>query len=462
MIPLPAAVWPLIESLKRHHITPVLVGGFVRDALMKHPTCDLDIELYGITSLEELEVILRPFGKLNAVGKSFGVLKLSFAGLTIDFSPPRTESKHGTGHKGFDVQWFSDIDFATAAVRRDFTINAIGYNPLTNTLLDPYGGIEDLKQKRLACVDEQTFVEDPLRVLRAIQFAARFDLHCDANLLHLCRTMIASGALEELPKERIFEELKKLLLLSPKPSVGLSLLKEMGGLVFFSPLEKLETTPQDPLSHPEGSVWVHTLMCVDEMAQMRTGNPKRDLTLMFAALLHDVAKPTTTFVNDGILNAPSHAAEGAEVAYKWLSRITEDKALISSILPLIRYHGTPRKLYRSHADERAILHLSAQVCIADLILVARADFFGRMFVSAPPTHHEVGEWLYAHAKKLGVLNAPPKPLLMGRDLIALGMAPSEHFKEILSAAYEAQLNQYFSTHEEAIEWMNLYLDKGTV
>jgi tRNA nucleotidyltransferase (CCA-adding enzyme) len=453
MIPFPTAVSSLIDALKDHNIIPIIVGGYVRDALIAHPTHDMDIELYGLTSIEELEAILKPFGKLNAVGKSFGVLKLSYQGLTIDFSPPRIESKHGAGHKGFEIEWFSAIDFATAARRRDFTINAIGYNPLTKTLLDPYGGIEDLKNKRLVCVDNNTFVEDPLRVLRAVQFVARFELTCDENLLRLCRDMILAGALNELPKERIFEELKKLLLLSNRPSLGLNLLKDMGGLSFFSPLEKLETTPQDPVSHPEGSVWTHTLMCVDEMAHMRTKEGKRDTVLMLAALLHDIAKPFTTIVIEGVLNAPHHAEKGIEIAQQWLMRITDDKSLIEAILPLVRYHGTPRKLYRSRASDSDILHLSTHVCIKDLLLISRADFFGRLFVSALPENHDAGAWLYERASALNVLHAPPPALLMGRDLIALGLTPSTQFKTLLDGAYEAQLNQEITTTEQAKAWL---------
>lgn len=453
MIPFPTAISTLIEALRDHHITPILVGGYVRDSLISHPTCDMDIELYGLTSIEELEAILKPFGKLNAVGKSFGVLKLSYQGLTIDFSPPRIESKHGTGHKGFEIAWFSDIDFATAARRRDFTINAIGYNPLTKTLLDPYGGIDDLNNKRLACVDNGTFVEDPLRVLRAVQFAARFELKCDENLLTLCREMILAGALNELPKERIFEELKKLLLLSARPSLGLTLLQQMGGLSFFSPLDKLQNTPQDPLSHPEGSVWAHTMMCVDEMAKMRTGESKRDTILMLAALLHDIAKPFTTTVIEGVLNAPHHAEEGIKIAQIWLTRITDDKSLIEAVLPLIRYHGTPRKLYRNRASDSDILRLSTHVCINDLILISRADFFGRSFVSTLPENHDAGAWLHERASALNVLHVPPPPLLMGRDLIALGLTPSTQFKAILDAAYGAQLNQEITTSEQAKAWL---------
>lgn len=457
MIPLPPPLTSLIEHLWASGIRPILVGGFVRDHFTRNQNPDIDIELYGVTSLEDLETLLKPFGRVNLVGKSFGVLKLSYAGYHLDFSPPRTESKRGFGHKGFDVSWHSDIDFAAAARRRDFTINAIGYDPITQTFLDPYGGIGDLECKRLACVDPETFVDDPLRVLRAIQFAARFELECDETLLRLCRTMIAQGALNELPKERIFEEFRKLLLLSPRPSLGLTLLKEMGGLSFFTPLDKLESTPQDYASHPEGDVWTHVLMSVDVMASRRSGNPKRDLILMLAVLLHDIGKPQTTVIENGKLNAPHHAEVGVELACSWLLNVTDDKSLIETVLPLVRYHGWPRKLYRADADDCAILRLSTHVCIDDMIRVAEADFFGRAFLGDTPETFDAGEWLRNRAQTLGVLYAPPKPLLMGRDLIEAGMTPSEAFKPILNAAFEAQLHRKITTRAEALEWLSEHL-----
>lgn len=452
-IPLPPPLLRLIEQLALAGIKSILVGGFVRDAFSGHPTNDLDIELYGVTSIEALETLIKPFGKLNLIGKSFGVLKLSYAGFTIDFAPPRTESKSGFGHKGFDVKWQSDIDFTAAARRRDFTINAIGYDPIEQKILDPYGGIEDLAAKKLVCVDPETFVDDPLRVLRAVQFAARFDLTCDNQLLELCRTMIISGALSDLPKERIFEELKKLLLLSPRPSIGMSLLQKMGGLPFFSPLELLENTPQDSTSHPEGSVWIHTLMSLDIMATMRCGKWRDDIVWMLTMLLHDIGKPRTTLIENELLNAPKHAEIGVEIAQLWLNRITEDKDIIERVLPLVRYHGWPRKLYRAHATDSDILRLSTQVCINDLIHVAKADFFGRSFVTEIPERFEAGEWIHERAEELGVLYEAPKPLLMGRDLIALGLKPSEMFKPLLDRAFDAQLNQEFATKDEALVWL---------
>ncbi|MDD4884003.1 HD domain-containing protein [Sulfuricurvum sp.] len=457
MIPLSAPLQKLIEHLSSHSVRPIFVGGFVRDYFTGRENIDLDIELYGVTSLETLETLLKPFGKINVVGKSFGVLKLSYNGYNIDFSPPRNESKHGHGHKGFEITWLSDIDYPAAARRRDFTINSIGYDPLNKTLLDPYGGVEDLKRKRLACVDPATFVDDPLRVLRAIQFAARFELTCDETLLNLCRTMISEGALEELPKERIFEEFKKLLLQSDSPSIGLKLLREMGGLPFFSPLDLLESTPQNPDSHPEGSVWNHTLMCVDAMASERTGEAKHDLGLMFAALLHDIAKPATTITINGYLYSPEHASKGVAVAREWLWRITEDKSLTAAVLPLIEYHGWPRKLHRLQVEDPEILRLSTHVCIDDLIRIARADFFGRGFSGEKPHRFDAGEWLYERAVSLGVLHTPPAPFVMGRDLIDIGLTPSDEFKIILETAYDAQLNQLFSTRSEALDWIRNHL-----
>lgn len=457
MIPFPLSLVRLVEHLSQNGIKPIFVGGFVRDYFTGHETSDLDIELYGVTSLDALETLLRPFGKLGLYGKSFGVFKLSYEGYSIDFAPPRTESKSGFGHKGFDIEWKNNIDFAAAARRRDFTINAIGYDPIAHILLDPFGGIEDLKKRRLRCVDPQTFVDDPLRILRAVQFAARFELTCDNDLLELCRTMVAAGALKELPKERIFEEFKKLLLQSNRPSIGMALLRDMNALSFFSPLDKLETTPQEKNSHPEGSVWVHTLMALDTMASMRTDRWRDDIVLMLAVLLHDIGKPDTTVTVGGLLNAPKHAEAGMDIARGWLERITEDKTLISRILPLILYHGWPRKLYRTSEGNREILRLSTQVCIHDLILVAKADFFGRTFVGEIPKCFEAGEWLKERASALGVLFEPPAPLLMGRDLIALGLTPSETFKSILDNAYSAQLDQLFFTRDEALEWAKKYL-----
>lgn len=275
MIPIPEDLLELLRYLSLNKIKAILVGGFVRDALLQKVSSDIDIELYGVTSLETLETLLKPFGKVGVYGKSFGVLKLSYAGYHIDFAPPRTESKSGFGHKGFEVHWQNDLDYTEASKRRDFTINAIGYDPLSRTLLDPHKGVDDLQNKRLRYVDKESFADDPLRALRALQFAARYDLVCDKKLLALCTSMLQHGALVELPKERIFEEIKKLLL-SPKPSIGLKLLDQMGGRELFG-------------TYPDDTAWNRALDRCDHLL-----NTLENLPLRLAALLLETSSPHET------------------------------------------------------------------------------------------------------------------------------------------------------------------------
>jgi len=277
MISLPCRLDPVLATLYAHNITPVIVGGYVRDVLLGLDSKDIDIELYGVPSLEHLENLLKPFGKVGVYGKSFGVLKLKIDDLEIDFSPPRTESKNGFGHTGFAVEIVNNLDFQSASARRDFTINAIGYDPKSNTLLDPHGGVDDLRNKTLRYVALESFADDPLRVLRAVQFAGRFELTCDNDLLVLCREMIAHGALDELPKERIFEELKKLLMLSRKPSLGLKLLDAMGGRTLLGGLDD--------------EAWKKSLIQCDEIAARRNGEQRHDLPLLMGSLLLEVQRP---------------------------------------------------------------------------------------------------------------------------------------------------------------------------
>lgn len=259
MISLYPQLSPLIEHLHLHEIAPIFVGGCVRDYLLRQTTEDIDIELYHAPDHEALLKILSCMGKINLVGKSFGIYKLSYRGLNIDFSLPRTEQGSGNTHRDFIIQTYRELDFSSAARRRDFTINAIGFDPKTNTLLDPFDGQNDLALKRLRCVDSQTFVEDPLRPLRAVQFAARYHLECDPLLLGLCRDMIRNGALETLPKERIFEEIKKLFILSDQPSIGLRLLEKMGAknllcdqhFTWEQALERCDRFAADPTTHSD-------------------------------------------------------------------------------------------------------------------------------------------------------------------------------------------------------------------
>ena len=242
----------------------LLVGGCPRDALLNLSPKDLDMEVRGLAPEHLRNVLARRHG-LDEVGKSFGVLKLK--GCEVEVSLPRTETKSGLGHKGFEVEVDPNLAFPEASARRDFTINAMGLDPLTGELHDPHGGNPDLESKILRHVGP-AFVEDPLRVLRGMQLGARFNLTADPETVELCKSI----DLEGLAEERIFEEWKKLILKGQSISMGLTFLRETTWLRFFPELEALVDCPQDPEWHPEGDVWVHTLHALDAFAQARTGD----------------------------------------------------------------------------------------------------------------------------------------------------------------------------------------------
>jgi len=431
------------KRLEKEGALAILVGGCVRDHLLGLKPKDFDIEVYSI-SLQKLEDILSEYGKVLKVGKSFGVLKFFFEEKEYDFSLPRTEKKTGKGHRGFDVVCDEHLDFKAAFKRRDFTINAIGYDLQKQKYIDIYGGIKDLNLKLLRVVDKETFVEDPLRVYRAVQFSARFEFEVESQTKELLKLMIKRGDLKELPKERVFEEFKKLLLKAKKPSIGFELLKEVGGLSSFPELEAIVGVPQDPLYHPEGDVWTHTMMALDALRV-------KDLKLLFAVLCHDLGKAVTTKMIDKKITSRGHEEAGVEIARSFLQRLTDDKKLIEGVLPLVRWHFAPSAFYKQKAKNKAIKRLSTKVNIKELVEVAKADFLGRGTKEAKNGEFEAGEWILKKAKELDVERLPPKPFIQGRDLINLGLKPSKEFKKIIDEFYQRQLDEEFATKKDAIE-----------
>ncbi len=446
---LPKILIDIANRLDKAGAKAILVGGAVRDFVLQKDVKDFDIEVYNINSYNDLASILSEFGAVNLVGKSFGVVKLRIDKTEFDFSMPRQESKVGKGHRGFEIKVDAKLNFKEAARRRDFTINALGWDILEQKLLDPFGGSEDIKSKTLQIIDKESFTQDPLRVYRAVQFAARFGFKVSNETRKLCCQLVDNGNLEELPKERIYEEIKKLLLKAPKPSVGLKLMHEFGILKYFPELEALIGTKQEPAYHPEGDVWIHTLMVVDEAAKLRTGSEKEDLILMFSALCHDFGKPATTKVINGRIRAFNHEKEGIEPTLNFLKRLTNNKELKREVAKLVEFHLRPMQLFRGGAKSSAIRRLSLKVNISRLVKLAQADFYGRG--GADKEKFEAGEWLLKKAKDLNCLKAPPKRVLEGRDLINLGLEPSPKFSEILNKIYQAQIEGEILSKEEALE-----------
>src|SRR5438105_10092105 len=252
----PGTVIRLAEAIGDAGGRVLLVGGCVRDELMGQQPKDWDLEVYGFEPAR-LRELLDQFGSVNVVGEAFTVYKL---GAHLDISLPRRERKTGRGHRAFFVAGDPGMTVEEAAARRDFTINAILQDPLTGEIIDPFQGRVDLKAKTLRAVSPETFPEDSLRVLRAAQFAARFKFQIDPETVDLCRMI----DLTALPSERIWGEMEKLLLRAPRPSIGLKWLNELRVIEqLFPEIKAMIDVAKDPEWHPEGDVFIHTLLTVD-------------------------------------------------------------------------------------------------------------------------------------------------------------------------------------------------------
>jgi tRNA nucleotidyltransferase (CCA-adding enzyme) len=451
---LPSILKQISSELKENNAQAIVVGGSVRDHFLQQVIKDYDIEVYGLSNLSQLEEILLRHGSVNLVGKNFGVLKFNYNGEEYDFSFPREEKKIALGHRGFEVKCDGRLNFKEAALRRDFTINAMGYDIENKAFIDPYGGQIAIENKQLKHIHDATFVEDPLRVYRAIQFAARFEYTLDNRTFLLCKQMVENNVLQELPKERIYEEFKKLLLKSKRPSIGFQLMRELGIVEkYFPELHALIGVPQSPKWHPEGDVWTHTMMALDQMVNLKIGDSKDDLKMMFAILCHDFGKATHTQIGEEKISAIGHELAGIEPTKKFMYRLTDQHGFIDLLLPLVEYHLAPSIYFRSKAKDKTIRKLSTKVNIEDLVRVARADFLGRTTIESQKGIYEAGDWLLAKAKLLNVNKKAPDPILQGRDLIELGLKPSKEFKILLDRTYKAQLNGEVITKVHAVNFI---------
>lgn len=433
----------VVEVVTRAGGRPIIVGGAVRDALLDIAAKDIDVEVFGLAPQLLEAAVARQFA-IDKVGKAFGVLKIR--GTPLDISLPRRESKSGTGHKGFDVSSDPFMSFEDAASRRDFTINAMGWNPLSKTLLDPFNGRGDLKNGILRHTSAK-FAEDPLRVLRGMQLAARFRLRAAPETVDLCQTMTPEG----LAKERIFDEWKKLLTVSAQPSMGLTFLRQTGWVRYFPELQATIDCPQDPRWHPEGDVWTHTLHCLDSFARHRVNNEYEDLVVGLGVLCHDFGKPCTTIIEGDVIRSPGHDVAGLSLTRCFLERMTTQVSLIEDVTKLVVEHMRPQSLYDAQASISAIRRLALRVGRIDRLLrVARADRMGR-----PPmdgTHFPAADWLREKALEEDLERAAPTQILLGRHLLAMGVAPGPLVGHLLHDAYQAQLDGEFATLDAALEW----------
>ena len=433
------------------------VGGCVRDQLLGHANKDLDIEVFHLDA-NTLSKILSRFGRVNEVGVSFGVIKLRTAdGFDLDFTLPRRESKIGRGHRGFQVEVDHTLSVSEAARRRDFTMNAIYRNMHDQTLLDPHGGIVDLEHRLLRATSEH-FVEDPLRVLRGMQFAGRFDAAMTSDTVEMCRSL--SHEYSSLALERIWNEWHKWATRSKRPSKGLQVLRDCGWLDHYPELANLYGVPQDPHWHPEGDVWIHTLHVCDAAAQIADRDSLSDderVILLLAALCHDLGKPATTELSDGRWRSPSHASVGVPLAASFLTSIGCPRHFIEVVQPLVAEHLVH---VQSEASPRAVRRLSVRLGKASILQLSRlveADLGGR-----PPLPKTIPESLLRImqlAESTKVSLTKPDRIVLGRHLLSLGYSPARWFSPILEACYQAQLDGVFATEADGIDFLKSELDK---
>jgi tRNA nucleotidyltransferase (CCA-adding enzyme) len=440
----------------------LIVGGWVRDELLGLTPKDLDLEVFGLPA-DRLRPLLERFGRVETVGESFAVFKVIIDGGqdVIDVALPRRESKAGRGHKGFIVEGDPALSIEDAARRRDFTINAISRDPLTNEIVDPFEGRRDLQERRLRVVDPRTFGDDSLRVLRGAQFAARFELTATDETKAICRSI----PLDDLPPERIWGEVEKLLLQAERPSIGLALALEIGAVDRLWPeLRALVGCPQEPEWHPEGDVWVHTLMVVDQ-ARARIDDLPRGpaAAMMLGALCHDLGKPETTAVIDGRIRSPGHEEAGVAPATRLLDRLNVQSLdgydVRRAVLGLVAHHLKPSAFKKAPTPvgDGAFRRLAQKVDLELLARFAKADCHGR----TGTFDCSAMDWFLDRARALGVEHAAPAPLVMGRHLIDLGVTPGPRMGDLLKRVYDKQLDGEIRTLDEGLSAVKQMLESGT-
>ncbi len=438
-------------SLRNAGGRALLAGGCVRDHLAGRKPQDFDLEVYGLP-VQKIVSALNGRYALDMVGASFGVMKVRH--LDIDIALPRSENKIGKGHRGFIVETAPDMDFASASSRRDFTVNAMMMDVLTGEIIDPWGGQKDLEQKILRHVSEH-FSEDPLRVLRGMQFIARFDFTAAPETVELCRNI----SQDELPRERLAAEWEKMLLKANHISRGLDFLSRCGWLKYYPELAALSGCPQDPRWHPEGDVWQHTLRVVDAASAINEKSADDKLILMLAALTHDLGKPLCTVQEqDDRITSCGHDTALAP-AENFLRRLWNRPELIKMVTGLVRCHMQPWQLIRDGSSARAYRRLALHVQRMDLL----ADLVESDVRGIPAGEAVLAEKLRAvdvfrrRSDELSVANAPPAPLVLGRHLLARGIAPGKGMKPLLDTCFEAQLDGEFADFAGAMAFLDKLL-----
>lgn len=486
MSSIPAPIKMIVQRIKQAGGRTLLVGGAVIDIVQSREPKDWDLEIYGLDYVDLERIFADHLPK--TVGKAFGVMKITFCEgndtVDVDLNVPRSDNKIGVGHQGFDIVVDPNMTPKEAARRRDFTINSMSVDLMTGELIDSFGGMFDLERGILRATDNEHFVEDPLRGLRAMQLLARKASVVDARTMELIRGM--SSSFNELPKERVFEEFRKLLVKAPKPSVGFEFLRESGWIAHFPELVALIGCPQREEWHPEGDVWTHSLLASNAASQiLHTIREDHREAFAFGVFLHDVGKPSTTITpemmakqdprikdlaerngkqpEDLLLTSYGHDEEGMDPAENFLRRMTDSKKTISIVRGIVGLHMQPWNLKAGNAGKGAFAKLHRKMTEAggDLRLIGRVcqcdscatgpDWKIRSLASGTPNwEHETSQQILNFADEFDNEPAAIQPKVLGRDLLALGMKPGPMLGKTLKRALEMQEADASLTKDELI------------
>jgi len=447
-VALPASLHTLCRQINHAGGHAWLVGGCVRDLVLDIQPKDFDVEVYGLQS-DKLKSILNTLGRTEYVGRHFGVYKLWMDQMEIDVALPRSESKSGIGHRGFDIVIDPNLPPEKAVLRRDFSMNAMMFDPLDHHLIDFHNGIKDIKNKLLRHISN-AFSEDPLRPLRAMQFAARFCFTLDHRTAALCKGMLTEA--DTLSIERVWGEWQKWSH-ATFPSCGLQVLRDSGWLALYPELQALIGCQQSPRWHPEGDVWTHTLQVCDQAAEIAVRNNLDNTTtehLLFAALCHDFGKPLCSARGkSGEICSPGHSEAGIDPAKQFLRNIGAPSRLFEYIHPLVLDHITH---LHGQPTPRAVRRLSHRLEPANIELwemLVEADASGR---SPAPVSRPGLPWL-KQATEMNHHRSGPDAIVTGKLLLKLGMAPGPDMGMFIKKAYTAQLEGLFDDEPSALMWL---------
>lgn len=446
------------------------VGGFVRDLVMGTPSEDVDILIIRIP-LEEIIRTIRTHGKVDLVGKSFGIIKFTRDKKTYDIALPRKDvpkEKPARRHKDFLISADPDLPLERDLERRDFRCNSMALRLSDGALIDPFDGFKDTKAKLIRLTNSQAFPEDPLRVLRVARFSSVLQFSVDPAIYDIAKAIDLSG----LSVERINEEMFKILLLSPFPSVGLEELFKVGALKqLFPELYRLTLSIQDSFFHPEKddyghhSVWHHTKLTVDQakaLSELTDVDQERKLCLLLAALYHDVGKPATAQWEHKrgrmVITNNGHDLASERITRKVLARFRifswKGYNLKKMVPLLIKSHHRLSELWqnRQTVTKKAFNRLAADTNgeIELLVYLDAADRAGRKEKRVKSLDRQ-GTWLLRKFDQLNVSRETIAPLIMGRDLLKLGVTPGPAMGKILKRLYDLQLDNAFETKAQGLK-----------